>query len=182
MSFLTPVYLAGTLKGIVMVDVNQDNLKNIFYTQDRPLVWRYLNVTLKDMDSGKEIIINQSKNNLFQYVNYSHDIPGGLRVSLSLDLTYFFVSSWKALAFYLLATALLLNMVRMHFRLYRNVTRENISDAMTGLYNRKILTPVLEQRLQRLVNTGTPVTFVAIDCDRLKLINDTQGTRKATEL
>ncbi|VEB60500.1 diguanylate cylase [Salmonella enterica subsp. enterica] len=52
--FLTPVYLAGSLKGIVMVDVNQDNLKNIFYTQDRPLVWRYLNVTLKDMDSGKE--------------------------------------------------------------------------------------------------------------------------------
>ncbi len=101
------------------------------------------------MDSGKEIIINQSKNNLFQYVNYSHDIPGGLRVSLSLDLTYFLVSSRKALAFYLLATALLLNMVRMHFRLYRNVTRENISDAMTGLYNRKILTPELEQRLQR---------------------------------
>lgn len=67
-------------------------------------------------------------------------------------------------------------MVRMHFRLYRNVTRENISDAMTGLYNRKILTPVLEQRLQRPVNTGTPVTFVAIDCDRLKLINDTGGT------
>ncbi len=33
MSFLTPVYLAGTLKGIVMVDVNQDNLKNIFYTR-----------------------------------------------------------------------------------------------------------------------------------------------------
>nr|WP_316248849.1 GAPES1 domain-containing protein [Salmonella enterica] len=25
------------------------------------MVWRYLNVTLKDMDSGKEIIINQSK-------------------------------------------------------------------------------------------------------------------------
>ncbi|HEM7937380.1 TPA: diguanylate cylase, partial [Citrobacter koseri] len=42
MSFLTPVYLHGKLKGIVMVDINQDNLKNIFYTQDRPLVWRYL--------------------------------------------------------------------------------------------------------------------------------------------
>ncbi len=76
MSFLTPVYLAGTLKGIVMVDVNRDNLK-IFLYRDRPLVWRYLNVTLKDMDSGKEIIINQSKNNLFQYVNYSHDILVG---------------------------------------------------------------------------------------------------------
>ncbi|SUH37921.1 diguanylate cylase [Salmonella enterica subsp. enterica] len=30
MSFLTPVYLAGTLKGIVMVDVNQDNFKKYF--------------------------------------------------------------------------------------------------------------------------------------------------------
>lgn len=31
MSFLTPVYLAGALKGIVMVDVNQDNLKIFLY-------------------------------------------------------------------------------------------------------------------------------------------------------
>lgn len=30
MSFLTPVYLAGALKGIVMVDVNRDNLKIFF--------------------------------------------------------------------------------------------------------------------------------------------------------
>ena len=66
-------------------------------------------------------------------------------------------------------------MVRLHFRLYHNVTRENISDAMTGLYNRKILTPTLEQRLQRFVSTGTPVTFIAIDLDKLKMINDTQG-------
>lgn len=66
-------------------------------------------------------------------------------------------------------------MVRLHFRLYHNVTRENISDAMTGLYNRKILTPTLEQRLQRFVSTGTPVTFIAIDLDKLEMINDTQG-------
>lgn len=46
---------------------------------------------------------------------------------------------------------------------------------MTGLYNRKILTPALEQRLQQLVNTGTLVTFIAIDCDKLKVINDTLG-------
>lgn len=46
---------------------------------------------------------------------------------------------------------------------------------MTGLYNRKILTPTLEQRLQRLVAAGTSVTFIAIDLDKLKMINDTQG-------
>lgn len=175
MSFLTPVYLTGKLKGVVMVDVNKDNLKNIFYTNDRPLVWRYLNVTVSDISSGKEIIVHQSESDLFQYVRYIKDIPGGMRISLSLDLMYFIVSSWKIFAFYLLATALLLNMVRMHFRLYHNVTRENISDAMTGLYNRKILTSTLEQRLQKMVNAGTQVTFIAIDCDKLKTINDTLG-------
>ncbi|NDO80226.1 diguanylate cylase [Citrobacter sp. NCU1] len=175
MSFLTPVYLSGKLKGVVMVDINQDNLKNIFYTEDRPLVWRYLNVTLADVDSGNSIVIHQSESDLFPYVHHVHNIPGGMRVTLSLDLMYFVVSSWKLFASYLLATALLLNMVRMHFRLYHSVTRENISDAMTGLYNRKILTPTLELRLQRLVKSGTSVTFIAIDCDKLKMINDTQG-------
>lgn len=175
MSFLTPVYLDGKLKGMVMVDINQGNLQSIVYTHDRPRVWRYLDVSLKDTDSNKTIVIHQSENSLFPYVNYSQDLPGGLHVELSLDIMFFIVSSWKIFAFYLLATALLLNMVRMHFRLYHNVTRENISDAMTGLYNRKIFTPMLELRLQRLVNSGTPVTFVAIDLDKLKHINDTQG-------
>ena len=99
MSLLTPVYVAGQLKGIVLLDINKNNLRNIF----------------------------------------------------------------------------LLNMVRMHFRLYQNVSRENISDAMTGLYNRKILTPELEQRLQKLVQSGSSVMFIAIDMDKLKQINDTLG-------
>lgn len=175
MSFLTPVYLNGQLKGMVMVDINKQNLQSIVYTHDRPLVWRYLDISLKDIHSDKTIIIHQSENNLFPYVNYVRDLPGGLHVELSLDIMYFLVSSWKIFVFYLLATALLLNMVRLHFRLYHNVTRENISDAMTGLYNRKILTPVLEQRLQQQVKAGTPVTFIAIDLDKLKTINDTLG-------
>jgi diguanylate cyclase (GGDEF)-like protein len=182
MSFLTPVYFSGKLKGVVMVDINKENLKHIFYTNDRPLVWRYLNVTLSDIHSGKKIVIHQSETDLFQYVHYINDIPGGLRITLSLDFTYFIVSSWKIFVFFLLATALLLNMVRTHFRLYHNVTRENISDAMTGLYNRKILTPTLEQRLQQLVNSGSLVTFVAIDCDKLKKINDTLGHQEGDRI
>lgn len=182
MSFLTPVYSSGKLKGVVMVDVNKDNLTHIFYTNDRPLVWRYLNVTVSDISSGKELVINRSKTDLFQYVQYVSDIPDGIRITLSLDFMYFIVSSWKIFAFYLLATALLLNMVRTHFRLYHNVTRENISDAMTGLYNRKILTPTLEQRLQQLVNSGTLVTFIAIDCDKLKTVNDTLGHQEGDRI
>ncbi|MGC8214340.1 diguanylate cyclase DgcJ [Escherichia coli] len=175
MSLLTPVYVAGQLKGIVLLDINKNNLRNIFYTHDRPLLWRFLNVTLTDTDSGRDIIINQSEDNLFQYVSYVHDLPGGIRVSLSIDILYFITSSWKSVLFWILTALILLNMVRMHFRLYQNVSRENISDAMTGLYNRKILTPELEQRLQKLVQAGSSVMFIAIDMDKLKQINDTLG-------
>ncbi|EON3588383.1 diguanylate cyclase DgcJ [Escherichia coli] len=175
MSLLTPVYVAGQLKGIVLLDINKNNLRNIFYTHDRPLLWRFLNVTLTDTDSGRDIIINQSEDNLFQYVSYVHDLPGGIRVSLSIDILYFITSSWKSVLFWILTALILLNMVRMHFRLYQNVSRENISDAMTGLYNRKILTPELEQRLQKLVQSGSSVMFIAIDMDKLKQINDTLG-------
>ncbi|WP_348235463.1 GAPES1 domain-containing protein, partial [Salmonella enterica] len=34
MSFSRPVYSAGTLKGTATLHADQDNLKNIFYTQD----------------------------------------------------------------------------------------------------------------------------------------------------
>lgn len=175
MSLLTPVYIAGKLKGIVLLDINKANLKNIFFTRGRPELWRYMNVTLTDLDSNREIVVHQSEDHLFQYVKYVHDLPGGMRVTLTVDIIYFFTSSWKSVAFWLITALILLNMVRMHFRLYHNVSRENLSDAMTGLYNRKILTPELEQRLQRLVQAGSTVMFVSIDLDKLKQINDTLG-------
>lgn len=174
MSFLTPVYRAGQLKGMVLVDIDNENLYNIFYTRNRPLAWQYLNVTLSDLDSGQILSFTKVKAISFPTLNtsrftwrYAHHFIAGY----PLFLCFF----WKAFAFYLVATALLLNMVRMHFRLYFNVTRENISDAMTGLYNRKILTSSLEQRLQRLAETGKAVFFISLDLDNLKVINDTLG-------
>lgn len=58
MSLLTPVYVAGQLKGIVLLDINKNNLRNIFYTYDCFFFWRFFNVTLTDTDSGRDIIIN----------------------------------------------------------------------------------------------------------------------------
>ncbi|NEY30571.1 diguanylate cyclase, partial [Escherichia coli] len=52
---------------------------------------------------------------------------------------------------------------------------ENITDSMTGLYNRKILTQTLDARLKSLTEKNTPVTIIALDCDKLKIINDTLG-------
>lgn len=175
MSIMSPVYVAGKLKGIVVSDYSLSNLQDIFYPYDRPLVSRNLDITIKDTHSLREINVLSSKKSIFNYVTHKHEFSHGLQVRLSLDVLYFLLSSWKIILFYFLFTAALLQLVRLHFRHYHNVSRDNISDTMTGLYNRKILTDALESRLQRAVAANTPVTFIAMDCDKLKYINDTWG-------
>lgn len=92
-------------------------------------------------------------------------------------MSYFLLSSRKLFLFYLISTGVLLHLVRMHFRLYTDVFKENISDSLTGLYNRKILSSLLESRMQKLTEQGVNIVFMALDCDRLKYLNDTQGAR-----
>lgn len=55
------------------------------------------------------------------------------------------------------------------------LSKENITDSMTGLYNRKVLSPDLENRLNHLVKKRINISVVAIDLDGLKQINDTLG-------
>lgn len=175
LSFLTPVYHQEQLKGVVMVDVTRKDLGKLLYTADRPLVWRYLDVTLTDSDSTTEIIVHRSQTHIFGYAHYNNQVAENMQIALSLDVMYFLLSSWKLFLFYLISTGVLLHLVRMHFRLYTDVFKENISDSLTGLFNRKILSPILESRLQKLTEQGVNIVFMALDCDRLKYINDTWG-------
>ncbi|HED1310672.1 diguanylate cyclase DgcJ [Kluyvera ascorbata] len=175
LTFLTPLYHHENLQGIVMVDLSHQDLHDIFYTRDRPHFWRYLDISFIDSDNNAHIEVHRSTSHLLSYVHYSRPLAENMRVELSLDVMYFLLSSWKLFLFYLISTAALLQLVRTHFRLYRTVSQENISDALTGLYNRKILSSVQSMRLQRLTEQGVGVVVIALDCDRLKIINDTWG-------
>jgi diguanylate cyclase (GGDEF)-like protein len=55
-------------------------------------------------------------------------------------------------------------------------------DALTGLPNRAALIERLEEALARSSRTGRPVTVLAIDIDRLRLINDTLGLEVGDEV
>lgn len=175
LTFLTPVYLRDTLKGVMMVDVSRDDMRKMFYSTDRPNVWRYLDLTLTDSDSGTQITVHRSGVHLFRYAHGSQSIGENIHINLSLDVMYFLLSSWKLFFFYLLSTAALLHLVRTQFRLFHSINKENISDEMTGLYNRKILSPMQSMRMQRLTEQGVGIVVIAIDCDKLKQINDTWG-------
>ncbi|MGM1327069.1 diguanylate cyclase domain-containing protein, partial [Klebsiella michiganensis] len=151
------------------------DIEKLLYTADRPLVWRYLDITLTDSDSTSEIRVHRSNTHFFSYAHHSQKVAENLHISLSLDMSYFLLSSWKLFLFYLISTGVLLHLVRMHFRLYTDVFKENISDSLTGLYNRKILSSLLESRMQKLTEQGVNIVFMALDCDRLKYLNDTWG-------
>ena len=175
LTFLTPVYHHEQLKGIVMVDLSNEDLRDVFYTQDRPLVWRYLDISFTDSDNDARIIVNRSSAHLLNYVHYSRHLAENMHVDVSLDVMYFLLNSWKLFLFYLVTTTALLQLVRTHFKMYRTVSQENISDSLTGLYNRKILSAVQNMRLQRLTEQGVGIVVIALDCDKLKQINDTWG-------
>lgn len=49
------------------------------------------------------------------------------------------------------------------------------SDALTGLHNRALLEPTLEQAMEQSRRTGLPMTLLALDLDWFKAINDGLG-------
>jgi len=57
-----------------------------------------------------------------------------------------------------------------------------VTDSLTGLLNRSLLTPALEQASANFRRTEEPTTLLAIDIDLFKNINDTFGHRTGDEV
>lgn len=174
-SLLTPVFTGGVLRGVVAIDFNRATLNQMFYTQDRPRLWHYLGLSITDNTNQLTIEVQRPQRHLFSYASYRQALSPDINVALNIDFTYFILSSYPLFLPYIFATLLLLYLVRNHFRRHIRLSKENITDSMTGLYNRKILSRELENHLQQLVRRRIGVTFVALDLDGLKHINDTRG-------
>jgi len=56
-----------------------------------------------------------------------------------------------------------------------DLQEQAIRDALTGLYNRRYLDETLERELARAMREGQPVSFVMLDIDHFKDVNDTFG-------
>ena len=50
-----------------------------------------------------------------------------------------------------------------------------LTDSLTGLHNRRYLDSHLQGVMERMADTGRPVTLLMIDIDRFKAVNDTHG-------
>lgn len=174
-SMITPLFFGGKLKGIIVTDVSINELAKAFYTFDRPFLWKYLTLSIVDRSSSEEINFNKPDKQLFSILNYNKDITQYYAVHLKLDIQYFIINNIFLFILYVFITYALCKYFNYQISKNEVLSLENITDSMTGLYNRKILTPTLDARLKSLTENLIPVTIIALDCDKLKTINDTLG-------
>ena len=59
--------------------------------------------------------------------------------------------------------------------LFQAVRNQAVTDALTGLYNRRYFEEALEKEVQRAKRQKQPFSIIGIDLDYLKKINDTYG-------
>ncbi len=62
-----------------------------------------------------------------------------------------------------------------HAELFAQVERQAVTDPMTGLYNRRYFQEQLSKEIDRFQRFGHPFSFIIVDLDYLKKINDTLG-------
>ncbi|MGD9890006.1 MAG: diguanylate cyclase [Dehalococcoidia bacterium] len=62
-----------------------------------------------------------------------------------------------------------------HMYLLEQVRRQAERDSLTGLYNRRFVLEMLEDRLQEAEQTHAPLAVALLDIDGMKRLNDTQG-------
>lgn len=62
-----------------------------------------------------------------------------------------------------------------HAELFAQVERQAVTDPMTGLFNRRYFTEQLSKEIDRYQRFGHPFSYIIVDLDYLKKINDSLG-------
>lgn len=174
-SMLTPVFLGDKVKGILITDININDLVVSFNTVDRPLLWRFLSLYVTDNETGRHIFFHKPYIKSYALIRYKDSLTQYYTLHVKLDALYVIIANLWLLLLYLPGTWVLCRYAHKQLIRQALLSRDNVTDAMTGLYNRKVITPELEQKIRALADSNIPVTVIAIDSDGLKRINDTLG-------
>jgi diguanylate cyclase (GGDEF)-like protein len=180
-STLNPVFFSGKIKGVIVTDFTIDDLATSFYTAERPVLWSFLTIFVKDNRSGEIIQFHQPSWSIVPITHYQTPMTVYYTLNVSLDMQYFLLSQLWLIALYIVTTLLLCQYARHQLARHATLAHDNITDPLTGLFNRKILTPQLDDKLRSLLAKQISVMAIAVDCDGLKRINDTLGHHMGDE-
>lgn len=180
-STLNPVYSDGIIKGVIVTDFTIDDLSTSFYTAEHPILWSFLTIYVKDKRSGEIIQFHQPSWSLLPVMHYQTPMTVYYTLNVNLDIRFFLLSQLWLIALYFITTLLLCQYANYQLKRHAMLARDNVTDPLTGLFNRKILTAQLDAKLRELLMKRISVTTIAVDCDGLKLINDTLGHHTGDE-
>ena len=174
-SLVAPVFNSGKIKGMVVTDINADDLATAFYTTSRPTLWSAMQLWVSDTGSGYSIAFQTPGLSIAPLLSVSARLTDALTLHIRVDIWYFLLSNLWLIALYLLTCLLLLRYASHQLNRHATLSRDNVTDALTGLYNRKLLSERMKQKIAALLRHQIAVTVIAIDCDDLKQINDVLG-------
>lgn len=174
-SMLNPVFSNGKIRGVIVTDFSISDLVTSFYTPDRPALWTFLTMYVEDNNSHKVIHFHKPKVASFDFIDHKEEITRYYTLHASLDFLYFVLTNLWLFVLYIVITLLLCQYARYQLNRHASLTKDNVTDPLTGLFNRKIMSKQLEDSVHVMIGKHIGVTVIAIDCDGLKRINDTLG-------
>ena len=174
-SMITPVFDRENLKGVFITDISIESLAASFFTADRPLLWRFLNLYVTDNNTGAEILFHKPQHSALLTLDHEEEITKYYTLHVKLDYLYILITNGWLIVLYIVSTIMLCKYVKNLFVKHKSQSGRNVPHLITGLYNKEILTPALHEKIQSLIEQNIAITVIAIDSDGLKEINDTRG-------
>lgn len=170
-SIISFVYDLGHLRshrvlGVLVYDYRASDQRKILKNVAPELNDQFTSVKIHSKDSGKDMFIigNTTYSSLFTLqLSHKYDIV------FSLDWTRYLIHSPYVMHYLLLTLLLTAAFFMLSLKYFVKKNTENLTDQLTGLYNRKVFNYIAAGQLMKVK------TLALLDCNGFKQINDTWG-------
>ncbi|EBW6663814.1 diguanylate cyclase, partial [Salmonella enterica subsp. enterica serovar Reading] len=99
-SMLTPVFLGDKVKGILITDININDLVVSFKTVDRPLLWQFLSLYVTDNETGTRILFHKPRIESYDLISDEDKLTRYNTVHVKLDAIYVIMTNLWLLVLY----------------------------------------------------------------------------------
>lgn len=173
----SPVFSA---KDIIIGDVGVDiPVKSLMRAITLPNDFKqYLNIYLYDDIKKQTITLYDGKRSYLPWINMNRQINDTLSIHAEISSWYILYSSIQDISLIIvliIALNYMYSLLKMHKAQKNEYKIEAYTDSLTGLYNRRIIKSSVMPLLQEAKDTHSPVSFIIIDANDFKIINDNYG-------